>query len=158
MDAYVCERLAASLDAARAIHAFDLWAYVFMPDHVHLLIRPRADAYSIAAILHSIKGPFAKWLLDEWKTRHPDRLRRLKVISGSRPTCRVWQRGGGFDRNLFSHELIRRAIDYIEFNPVRKGLVENPEGWAWSSAGARADKPNAALRIQEVNWECQPDG
>ena len=125
-----------------------------MPDHVHLLIRPRRDVYFMAAILRSIKGPFAKWLLDEWRTQHPERLRRLKVISGARLTYRVWQRGGGFDRNLFSHDLIRRVIEYIEFNPVRKGLVENPEDWAWSSAGARTGRATAALRIQEVNWNC----
>jgi putative transposase len=31
-------------------------------------------------------------------------------------------------------ETARLIIDYIHLNPVRRGLVERPEDWAWSSA------------------------
>ncbi|MGE5295511.1 MAG: transposase [Solirubrobacterales bacterium] len=44
-----------SIVAAKAKHAFDLWAYVFMPEHVHLLIHPRTETYSISDILRAIK-------------------------------------------------------------------------------------------------------
>ncbi len=39
-----CLWLAESIEAARMDLDFDLWAYVFMPDHVHLIIRPRPIA------------------------------------------------------------------------------------------------------------------
>lgn len=61
------------LAMARAKHAFGLWAYVIMPEHVHL-------------------------------------------------------------RNLFSPREIAEKINYIHENPVRRGLVETPEDWLWSSA------------------------
>ena len=35
-----CAWLAESILAAKAKHPFDLWAWVFMPEHVHLLVRP----------------------------------------------------------------------------------------------------------------------
>ena len=41
----------------------------------------------------------------------------------------------GYDRNLFSRKKIIEKIVYIHDNPIRKGLVENPEDWVWSSAG-----------------------
>jgi putative transposase len=145
--------LAESVNRARDQHSFDLWAYVFMPDHVHMLIRPRCETYAIAAIFKSIKGPFAKRLIAEWKVRHPPRLRRLELSSENGVTHRVWQRGGGYGRNLFTRDLIRRAIDYVEFNPVRKGLAANPADWRWSSASARGGYGDTDLRIDQVNWE-----
>jgi len=54
---------------------------------------------------------------------------------------RVWQPGGGFDRNLWSAKAIHYSINYIEGNPVRAGFVETSEEWLWSSAWARLMKP-----------------
>ena len=45
-----------------------------------------------------------------------------------------WQRGGGHDRNLRSDDDMREKIAYIHMNPVRRGLVEKPTDWDWSSA------------------------
>ena len=50
-----------------------------------------------------------------------------------RHSLRFWQRGGGYDRNLWSAREIRRKIDYIHANPVRHGLVARPEDRPWSS-------------------------
>jgi putative transposase len=62
-DDQACLLLAVSIDRARVQHEFDLWAYVFMPDHIHLLIRPRRDEYSVSEILRSIKSSFAPQFL-----------------------------------------------------------------------------------------------
>ena len=52
-----------AIAAAQAKHAFDLWAWVIMPEHVHLLILPHTD---ISTILFMIKKPVAtaarEWL------------------------------------------------------------------------------------------------
>jgi len=47
---------------------------------------------------------------------------------------RFWQAGGGYDRNVFSDEAVRKAMEYIHNNPVRAGLTQLPEEYAWSSA------------------------
>jgi putative transposase len=152
-DNSVCSLLANSINRARSQHGFDLWAYVFMPDHVHLLLRPRGEDYSVPQILKTIKGQFAKRLIDDWKTRHPYQLKRLQIQTPTGIGYRVWQRGGGFDRNLFSHDLIRKAIAYIEDNPVRKGLVSIPADWKWSSARARLGHSDEPLEVDEASWE-----
>ena len=36
-----CQWLADSLIAARESLEFDLWAFAFVPDHVHVIVRPR---------------------------------------------------------------------------------------------------------------------
>ena len=46
-----------ALAEARAGHNFDLWAWVVMPEHVHLLIYPKLPDYHIEKILASVKAP-----------------------------------------------------------------------------------------------------
>ncbi len=55
-----CCWLAQSIDAARRGHQFQLWGYVFMPEHVHLMVWPVRAQYSIARVLLSIKLPMAR--------------------------------------------------------------------------------------------------
>jgi hypothetical protein len=43
---------------------------------------------------------------------------------------RFWQSGGGYDRNVVKPATVSRVIDYIHFNPVRRGLAERAEDWA----------------------------
>jgi len=124
-----------SLSAARDAHAFDIWAYVIMPEHVHLLIFPRNDEYSIADILGDIKRPVAQKALRFVRETAPS---FLETMRDEQPNGivrhRFWQRGGGFDRNLVEPSIIHSTIDYIHANPVRRGLVESPDDWQWSSA------------------------
>ncbi|HEX4130717.1 MAG TPA: hypothetical protein VHZ24_11800 [Pirellulales bacterium] len=46
---------------------------------------------------------------------------------------RFWQEGGGYDRNLTTSKAAYSVIDYLHLNPVRRGLVEHPRQWKWSS-------------------------
>ena len=61
------------MDQARGIHGFRLWAWVIMPEHVHLLRYPVAETYSIARILRSIKGPFARRVLTDRRKSAPQK-------------------------------------------------------------------------------------
>ena len=126
-----------SFSQASQKYNFQIWAYVIMPTHVHLLIFPKEDNYRIAKILQGIKGPmstnYRKWL----KQNHPSEFEKMCVPFKGRKVFRFWQPGGGFDRNLWNADAIHSSISYIEHNPVRAGLVEAAEDWQWSSAWAR---------------------
>jgi putative transposase len=52
-----CAWLADAIEQARRRLDFSLWAYVFMPDHAHLIVLPRQAIYDIPAILKAIKEP-----------------------------------------------------------------------------------------------------
>ena len=43
----------------------------------------------------------------------------------------------GLYRNLWNAKAVHSSVNYIEYNPVRAGLVNAPEEWLWSSAHAR---------------------
>jgi len=48
-------------------------------------------------------------------------------------------------------ETIRKAVEYIEWNPVSRNLVANPCAWAWSSARARSGRRDVPLRIDTID-------
>ncbi len=139
-NARVCELLAAAIDDARQTHNFELWAYVFMPEHVHLLIMPPPNGTTISAILKSIKQPCSRRAV-AWMREHDQPMyRSLEVTRPSgRTEHRLWLQGGGYDRNLKSAETVWNVLNYIHLNPVRRGLVRYASDWYWSSAASHAD-------------------
>jgi len=111
-----------------------LWAYVFMPDHVHLLIKPCRDSYRISDFLRSVKQPVATKVLNRLKKQSSVLLEQL--WSGHKPgdmTHRFWQAGGGYDFNVWSMEKAVAKANYCHRNPVTRGLVDDPANWRWSS-------------------------
>jgi putative transposase len=126
--------LSRSIDAATTHHGFDLVAFVYMPEHVHLLVVPRDSAAPIDALLYAIKRPFSYRVKMELQQRNDPLLRVLAVQERpGRESFRFWQEGPGYDRNLIWDKTILKVIDYIHNNPVRRGLCELPEQWKWSS-------------------------
>jgi putative transposase len=125
-----------AIDKARREHRFHLWAYVLMPEHVHLLVWPTESEYNISQFLSTLKGSVAKRAVAFVKRHAPSFLPRMMDLQPNGKHClRFWQRGGGYDRNLWEPRPIWEMIDYIHANPVRRGLCERPEHWPWSSAG-----------------------
>ncbi len=130
-----CQWLADAIERTRQRYALDLWTYVFMPNHVHLILWPRTSAFRIQSILSAIKLPVTRRAVG-WLKREAPAF--LPMMLDSQPNgdsaYRFWQRGGGYDRDLHEPRTIHATIDYIHANPVRAGLVELPELWRWSSA------------------------
>ncbi len=122
--AYLLKRGAAEiflsiLNAARQNLNFDIWAYVVMPEHAHVLIHPRNETYSVAAILKAIKSPSAKGIFAE----HPILREKCRVPGkDGQDEFRFWQAGGGYDRNIYTVKAAWSEISYIHNNPVKRGL------------------------------------
>ena len=124
-----------ALDKAREKHKFDLWAWVIMPEHFHVLLYPDPSGSSVSAILSTIKQSVAKRSLLWVRERAPEFLERMADPRHDGTIVhRFWQRGGGYDRNFWSPKHIWSTIDYIHENPVTRGLCERQEDWKWSSA------------------------
>ena len=129
-----CQWLADAIHEARMKHDFDLWAYVFMPDHVHLIVKPRQLVYDIAVIRSAIKEPVSRKAFDYLRDHDPAWLEKLTTPRGQKSERHFWQTGGGYDRNITQGDTLLAMIEYIHANPVRKKLCERPQDWRWSSA------------------------
>ncbi len=121
-----------AIGRAQKKHGFDLWAWVIMPEHVHLLLWSDTPTRT-AEILRSIKVPVAKRAMDYLRHQAPAFLNRLACVTAGKVEYRFWQAGPGFDRNITEPALLYEIIDYIHHNPVKRGLVATPGDWSWSS-------------------------
>lgn len=106
-----------------------MFAWVLMPEHVHLLCCP-GDGETLGHSLRLIKMSVAKAVLARWAALDAPILGRVADAVGRH---RFWQKGGGFDRNVRSDGEFEREVRYIHRNPVERGLVPRPEDWRWSS-------------------------
>jgi putative transposase len=112
----------------------DLWAWVIMPEHVHLLVAPRHAGIEVGRFQGAVKEKTSRHAMAWLEENDPAFLAKLTVREGSRVRRRFWQPGGGYDRNINSLATLCEMIEYIHMNPVRRGLVDRPQDWKWSSA------------------------
>jgi putative transposase len=121
------------LESARREWSFDLWAYVLMPEHMHLLIYPRRPKLDVGRIAGQIKEAVARRAIAYLESHAPQWLSRITVREGARLRRRFWQPGGGCDRNVVEPSTAHQMAEYIHANPVCRGLVTVAEQWEWSS-------------------------
>ena len=94
--------------------SYDLcvYGYVVMPEHVHMLVS-EPERGTLAQAMQSLKQSVARRLA----LRAPDPF---------------WQ-ARYYDFNVLSQRKFVEKLRYIHRNPVARGLVAQPEDWAWSS-------------------------
>src|SRR6476660_8473230 len=95
-----CEWLKEAIDNARVKLDFALWAYVFMPEHVHLIVCPRCPVYDVAAIRKAIKEPVGRRSARFLARYAPEWLARVTQRRGGRVERHFCQPGSGYDRNI----------------------------------------------------------
>ena len=122
------------LDWARTEFSLDLWSYVIMPEHAHVLVYPRGNLANVGVAMGKVKEKVARLAFEYIEVNAPDWLERITVKEGKRVRRRFWQPGSGYDRNVVEQSTLAKMINYIHLNPVRRKLVVRPEDWQWSSA------------------------
>ena len=126
------EYFISAVQQARQTHRFHLWAYVLMPEHVHMIVLPLEEDYDMSAIQKSIKQSVSRKALEYLRRENPKGLRFMETGQRKQPYA-FWKAGGGYDRNVILPETLQYMVNYIHNNPVRRGLVEDPGAWYWSS-------------------------
>lgn len=100
---------------ARRKFGLELFAWVVMPEHIHMLVRP-AESVPLGPALHSLKMTVSKRVVPRWVAWRASILDRIADGQG-RP--RFWQKGGGFDRNVRDDGEFCREVGYIHREPGR---------------------------------------
>jgi putative transposase len=113
------------LEEVRRGYGFVVVGYVAMPDHIHLLIsEPERGTQS--TVMQVLKQRYARRVLAK-KTRNATQAE----LWPDQPE-HVWQRRF-YDFHVWSERRRVEKLRYMHRNPVKDGLVEAPEQWAWSS-------------------------
>ena len=137
-----------AIEHTRQVQNVAVWAYVIMPEHVHVLLLPRRGDYAMRRILASLKFPVARAAKEYLiRTGQNGWIERLTVSDRQPCTFRFWQPGGGYDHNVFKEKTVETIVDYIHANPVRRGLTATPTDWEWSSARFWKGKSDVPLKM-----------
>jgi REP element-mobilizing transposase RayT len=112
-----------SIDYGVEIGHYELHAFAIMSNHVHLLLTPHIN---VSKLLCSLKRATA-------------RKANLLLCRTGQP---FWQ-DESYDHLVRNGEEFRRIQRYIEYNPVKAGLVARPEDYPYSSAGRPTRPPQA---------------
>jgi putative transposase len=112
------------LEQVRRRYGFVVEGYVVMPEHVHLLIsEPRRGTPS--TVMQAIKQGFTRRLLANLRAANSRQAPILKAVH-------MWQ-PRFYDFVVFSEKKRVEKLRYIHHNPVKRGLVREPQQWSWSS-------------------------
>jgi putative transposase len=98
-DQQAVDLLRSILRQVKALHPFSMLGYVFLPDHLHLLLKPTGGT-TFSQVMHSLKPNFTK------------AYKRMHGITGS---VRLWQ--PRFWDHVIRNEIdLTRHLDYIHYN------------------------------------------
>ncbi len=129
-DAKSCAMFEAALERTRQQHELQVYGYVLMPEHVHMLVsEPKRGV--LARAVQSLKQSVSRTL----------------ALRAAEP---FWQ-ARYYDFNVWSEHKFVEKLRYIHRNPVTRGLVAHPENWPWSSFRHYANSEEGPVQI-ESRW------
>ncbi len=142
-----------SLDFYRTKLNYKLLAYVVMPEHYHFLIYLSPET-TISKIMMVVKGYTAKNIIDFLKEDNPTYLLKFKVPESKikRFKDSIYQifQKDNYDFNIHSEKKLFEKINYIHYNPVKRGLVEEPSQYLYSSAKNFENGPDSFITIDKI--------
>jgi len=117
----------------REREGFRLYGYVVLENHLHFV----AQAERLDKCVNSFRSFTARRIIDHLEAHRVERLlARLRFAKRAHKVDReyqFWQEGVHAEL-VFSEALMREKLDYIHANPVKRGYVDEPEHWRYSSA------------------------
>lgn len=122
-----------SLQFLQAHQRLTLHSYVIMENHLHLI----ASAANLSKEIGNFKSFTARSIIDWLSQQQPQsywlkRLAEAKLRHKTGQQYQLWQEG--FHPQLIvSKAMLQQKLDYIHNNPVRRGYVDHPEHWRYSS-------------------------
>ena len=130
--------LRSSFKDVKKYHDFEIYAAVILPDHFHLIINPE-NIKKYPRIIFSIKYYFSKNL----------NIPIDAEISQSRLNKKekgIWQKRY-YEHTIRNEKDLYNHLDYIHFNPVKHGYVDNVKDWEYSSF-----HKFVKLKYYDINW------
>jgi putative transposase len=129
--------------------SFQLYGYVILENHLHLV----ASAPELPNAMKSFKRHTARKLIALLERHGAEPLlrglRALKLRHKTESTYQVWQEGH-HPQQIGNDDMMRQKLEYIHNNPVKRGFVDDPTHWRYSSARNYAGQPGLIEVV--TNW------
>ncbi len=109
-----------------------VYAYVIMENHIHMIVQNDKLPHQIQAFKSWTARAIVDQFSDNGHTFQLYKLRKSKNLSHTDSVHQLWQEGY-YPKQIFSDEVMIQKIEYIHNNPVKRGFVDRPEDWRYSS-------------------------
>lgn len=110
-----------------------IYGYVILENHMHCILQ----APELRQQVHDFKAFTAKEILSYLEENKVEKLLSLlaffKKPHKSDSRYQFWQEGS-HPQLVQDEEMLRQKLEYIHFNPVKRGYVDDPVHWRYSSA------------------------
>jgi putative transposase len=116
------------LEQTRQRYLFVVVGYVVMPEHIHVLLT-EPEIGTPSTVMQVLKQRTAHAHLPKRKRRSA----RQRNLFGDEVPRRVFWQARSYDFNVWTTKKRVEKLRYMHRNPVKRGLVESPEEWRWSS-------------------------
>jgi REP element-mobilizing transposase RayT len=143
-----------ALDEARRSGGFALYAYVIMPDHLHLITD---SILAPSRTLQFINGITSRRLIGYLKEQNYEAsLKKLRhEVRPRRYSHSLWDHHPDA-RLLLTEKMLMQRVHYTHQNPVRAGLVNQPEEYRWSSirswTGNSLEDEPLRMDLDRIKW------
>ena len=110
-----------------------LYGYVILENHLHVV----AQAENLPSVWSGFKSYTAREIIGLLETHGAEPLlKRMRCACKANRKDREYQfwQEGSHPQVIESEVILRQKLEYIHFNPVKRGYVDRPEQWRWSSA------------------------
>ena len=112
---------------------FKLYSYVVMENHMHLIAR----SDELQKCMREFKSFTARQIVDHLSlcghSLYLRKLEKLKLTHHHDSDFQFWQEGY-HPKQIDNDKIMEQKMGYIHNNPVKRGYVDQPEHWRYSSA------------------------
>ena len=126
-----------------------LYAYVLMENHLHCIVQSE----DLGEIIKTFKSYTARSIIDYYLERKNivllEKLKQNKLRHKIESDYQLWQEGS-HPEEIATDEMMQQKIEYIHNNPIRRGYVDEPSDWRYSSA--RNYEGKEGLVEVEMGW------
>jgi putative transposase len=127
------EELLKNLEYCQQHKGLEIYAWVVMTNHVHLIIRAKNG--NLSDVIRDFKKYTAKSIF-KLIAENPQESRKEWLLKTLYFEDRIWFWEEGYHgEEIYSIEFYHTKVDYIHHNPVKAGIVAQEEHYLNSSAG-----------------------
>jgi len=150
IDSRHIDPLMESLSFCRTHKGLQLFAFVVMPNHLHMI----AAANDLQALIRDFKRFTSRSIHERLVADRRDTiLGWLKDAAQharrARDEFSFWE-DGFHPQAIYTTDVLDQKLRYLHENPVRKGLVRSPQDWWFSSAGWYAGHEDTCMKMDKL--------
>jgi putative transposase len=113
-------------------HRLTLHSFIIMEHHMHMI----ASGEDLSKEIGNFKSYTAKVIINLIiELKHIDILKQLEFNKKRHKTDQTYQfwQEGSHPQIIMDDKMLNQKLDYIHYNPVKCGYVEDPVHWRYSS-------------------------